>query len=143
MKFSILSVATLFLAAATGVTSAPVEEVVKMNQLDARQTDILNVSVYSKSNFGGFQNVIQVTLNKCRSLPSGVKDNVVSASFPTGYRCTFWRQSDCQGVSDTNDVETQSTGDGGNIKVTRPYIKKFRVLLRSHARSVRCKLLEA
>ncbi|KAK6357868.1 hypothetical protein TWF730_007225 [Orbilia blumenaviensis] len=139
MKLSILSVATIFLAAATGVTSAPLEEVVKANQLDARQSETLNVAVFSKSNFGGFMDNVTVTFGKCRSLPKGLRDNVVSAKWQGDYECRFFRQSDCQGVSDANDIETQATGDGGAIQVTRPFIKKLRVLVRNHARSVRCK----
>ncbi|KAF3078577.1 hypothetical protein TWF102_003321 [Orbilia oligospora] len=141
MKLSILSVATFFLAAATSVTSAPLEEVVNMNRLDARQSNIQTIAVFSNTNFGGFRHTIEVTIGKCHSLPKGFRDNVKSANLFGNYRCTFYRQSDCQGSSDTNDVETQATGDGGAIKVTRPHIKKFRILVRNHARSVRCRAL--
>ncbi|RVD88331.1 uncharacterized protein DFL_002520 [Arthrobotrys flagrans] len=141
MKISILSVATFFLAAATSVTSAPLEEVVNMNRLDARQSSTQTIAVFSKNNFEGFRDTIEVTINKCHALPKGVRDNVESANLFGNYRCTFYRQSDCQGVSDTNDNETRATGDGGAIEVTRPHIKKFRTLVRNHARSVRCRPL--
>ncbi|KAK6351971.1 hypothetical protein TWF718_005119 [Orbilia javanica] len=143
MKISIFSVATFFLAAATSVTSAPLEAAGDMNQLHARQdaTLELTVEVFSNSNFGGFMDSISVVPGKCRSLPKGIRDNVESARFPGGYRCTVYRQSDCQGVSDTNDAEKIATGDGGSTDVIRPFIKKLRILVRNHARSVRCKPL--
>ncbi|KAF3166318.1 hypothetical protein EYR41_010876 [Orbilia oligospora] len=66
MKLSILSVATFFLAAATSVTSAPLEEVVNMNRLDARQSNIQTIAVFSNTNFGGFRHTIEVTIGKCQ-----------------------------------------------------------------------------
>ncbi|KAK6525185.1 hypothetical protein TWF694_005331 [Orbilia ellipsospora] len=141
MKISIFSVATFLLATATAVMSAPLEEAMNMNQLDARAAATQTIMVYSNSNFGGFSEAITVTIGSCKGLPKAIRDNVESADHFGNYRCTFFRQSDCQGVSEANDGETIGTGDGGSMKVTRPYIKKMRILLRNHARSVRCRPL--
>ncbi|KAF3937126.1 hypothetical protein ABW19_dt0204269 [Dactylella cylindrospora] len=91
MKLSLLSAATFFLAAASTVTSAPLDNVVDVSNLEVRQAETWTINVFSNTNFGGFEKHVDVTIGKCRSLPKGIRDNIKSAGNFGNYRCTFYR----------------------------------------------------
>ncbi|EPS39708.1 hypothetical protein H072_6503 [Dactylellina haptotyla CBS 200.50] len=136
MKLSIIPVVAFLLATTAGVMSAPldVDEIIAINQLDARQVTIQTITVYSNKNFGGVRETVDVPLNTCHKLRKGIRDNVESADGFGNNRCTFFRQSDCQGANDSNDEETLAGSDGSFTKFVRPYIKNLRILVRNHAR---------
>ncbi|KAF3941607.1 hypothetical protein ABW19_dt0208669 [Dactylella cylindrospora] len=105
MKFSIVSSITLFLAATAAAAPAPAPEPVEasIEARTGRHVHQQQINVFSEPGFRGFKETVKVQINTCTNLPSNVRDYVRSANNFGSYRCKFYHQLDCGGLTQEND----------------------------------------